>query len=199
MSNPRGVTRRRFLARTATGAGVGMAAPYLLTSAALGNEKKAPANERITLGFIGVRNMGGGHLGRFLRNRRVEVLAVCDVDRSVRKSRAQQVKEAYKNKKEINKMRSILRNYRAQARRLIAARAEQAKRERKQLLDSLFRLGLLEKGAELDDVLALTIRDVLERRIQTLVFRKKIANTLIRWIIKNKMNMHPARKTITIS
>jgi small subunit ribosomal protein S4 len=75
-------------------------------------------------------------------------------------------------------MRSILRNYRAQARKLIAARTEQAKKEKKQLLDSLFRLGLLEKGAELDDVLALTIRDVMERRLQTLVFRKKLSNTV---------------------
>ena len=96
MSKPPEMSRRRFLGRAAAGAGLGMAAPYVLTSAALGNDKKAPANSRLTLGFIGVRNMGGGHLNRFLRNRRVEVRAVCDVDRSVRKGKANQVKEAYK-------------------------------------------------------------------------------------------------------
>ncbi|MBN1344248.1 MAG: Gfo/Idh/MocA family oxidoreductase [Phycisphaerae bacterium] len=95
MSKPRGLTRRGFLARTATGAGVGFAAPYVLTGSALGNASKAPANSRVTLGFVGVRNMGGGHLNGFLKNRRVEVLAVCDVDRSVREGKAQQVKEAY--------------------------------------------------------------------------------------------------------
>jgi predicted dehydrogenase len=101
MSEPQGISRRRFLRRAATGAGFGMAAPYVLTSAALGNDKKAPANNRLALGFIGVRSMGGGHLSRFLRNRRVQVLAVCDVDRSVRKNRAQQVKEAYNLKHKI--------------------------------------------------------------------------------------------------
>ncbi|GAF83483.1 unnamed protein product, partial [marine sediment metagenome] len=89
MSKPRGITRRGFLTRTATGAGLGMAAPYVLTGDALGSATKAPANSRLTLGHIGVKNMGGGHLNRFLHNRRVECLAVCDVDRSVRKGAAQ--------------------------------------------------------------------------------------------------------------
>ena len=85
---------------------------------------------------------------------------------------------AYKNKKEINKMRSILSGYRAQARKLIAATTEQAKRERNQLMKSLYNLGLLEKEAELDDVLALTIRDVMSRRLQTIVLTKKLANSI---------------------
>ena len=85
---------------------------------------------------------------------------------------------AYKNKKEINKMRSILRGFRAQARKLIAVRTEQAKKERNQLMKSLYDLGLLEKEAELDDVLALTINDILERRLQTVVFKKNLANSV---------------------
>ena len=85
---------------------------------------------------------------------------------------------AYKNKKEINKMRSTLRRFRAQARKLIAIETKQAKKERNQLMKALYDFGLLEKEAELDDVLALTIRDVMERRLQTLVLRKKITNSI---------------------
>jgi len=85
---------------------------------------------------------------------------------------------AYKNKKEINKMRSILRGYRAQARNLITATTKQANRERNQLMKALYNIGLLEKEAELDDVLALTIRDIMGRRLQSIVLTKKLANSI---------------------
>lgn len=85
---------------------------------------------------------------------------------------------AYKNKKEINKMKSILRGYRAQARNLIAATTNQANKERNQLMKSLYNLGLLEKEAKLDDVLALTIRDIMGRRLQSVVLTKKLANSI---------------------
>jgi len=84
----------------------------------------------------------------------------------------------YKNKKEIWKMQSILRNFRAQARRLIPLTDKQAQLEKKQLLSRLYSLGLVKENAQIEDVLALTIRDILERRLQTLVFRKKMANTI---------------------
>ncbi len=98
MTQRRSLSRRGFLARTA---GVGFAAPYVLTSSALGSDEKAPANSRLTLGFIGVRNMGGNHLGRFLPNRRVEVVSVCDVDKNVRDAAAKRVKDHYNNTKEV--------------------------------------------------------------------------------------------------
>ena len=111
MSESQRISRRRFLSRTTSGIGLGMAAPYVLTGNALGNEAKAPANSRLTLGFIGVRNMGGGHLNHFLGNRRVQVLAVCDVDRAVRKGAAHRVKDRYENKHDIpdyNDFRELL-------------------------------------------------------------------------------------------
>jgi predicted dehydrogenase len=74
-----GVTRRSFLRKAAAGLGL-VAAPYIVPARALGQEGKDPANERLTMGFIGVGGMGGGHLGAMLGNRGVEVLAVCDVD-----------------------------------------------------------------------------------------------------------------------
>jgi predicted dehydrogenase len=41
---------------------------------------KAPASDRITLGFIGVGGMGSAHLNFFRTHPGVEILAVCDVD-----------------------------------------------------------------------------------------------------------------------
>ncbi|HEX32811.1 MAG TPA: 30S ribosomal protein S4 [Candidatus Aenigmarchaeota archaeon] len=82
----------------------------------------------------------------------------------------------YVRKKEIWKIQSMLRNFRGIARRLIGARGKE--REREQLINRLIRLGLVEPGATLDDVLDLTIRDLSERRLQTIVYRKKMAASL---------------------
>ena len=76
-------SRRRFLQTAAGGtaaAGLGLSMPFVVSGRALGAQGQAPANERITLGFIGVGGMGGGHLGGFLGDKQVQVLAVCDVD-----------------------------------------------------------------------------------------------------------------------
>jgi small subunit ribosomal protein S4 len=84
----------------------------------------------------------------------------------------------YKNKKELWKMDSILRKYRNQARRLIADRTEQGEKERKELLESLYRIGLLEKDAKLDNVLGLEIKNIMNRRLQTVIKRMGVANTV---------------------
>ncbi|ACS89406.1 MULTISPECIES: 30S ribosomal protein S4 [Thermococcus] len=87
-------------------------------------------------------------------------------------------KYALKNKKELWKHETQLKNFRRRARRLLAARGKQAEIERAQLLQRLARLGILPEGAHLDDVLSLTIDDILERRLQTLVFKKGLARTI---------------------
>ena len=88
-------------------------------------------------------------------------------------------KYAFKNKKELWKMKSILTNLRKQARSLIARKdTKQGKLEIKQLLDKCYRLGLLPKNSKLDDVLGLNIVDILERRLQTIVFKKNLSKTI---------------------
>jgi small subunit ribosomal protein S4 len=79
-----------------------------------------------------------------------------------------------RRKREIWKTESILRNYRRIARNLAAKRD---KEKEKILLDKLFKMGLISKDANLDDVLALTIKKLLDRRLQTLVFKKGLAST----------------------
>jgi|SRR3989344_4497703 len=80
------------------------------------------------------------------------------------------------NKKEIWKADSYAKKINIQAKRLIRDRnLPQAVKEQKQLLERLNRLGLTEGEAQLDDVLALTLKDVLNRRLQTLVHKKGLA------------------------
>ncbi len=54
--------RRDFL-KTMAGA---VAAPYLVSSSALGADGRPAASERIVVGGIGIGNMGGGDMGNFL-------------------------------------------------------------------------------------------------------------------------------------
>lgn len=75
---------------------------------------------------------------------------------------------------EIWKAETVLRKYRRLARELVALKDKEKERA---LIAKLVKIGILEKGASLDDVLGLSVEDVLERRLQTVVFRKNLANT----------------------
>jgi small subunit ribosomal protein S4 len=77
-------------------------------------------------------------------------------------------------KKEIWKAETILRKYRRFARRLAALRDKQGE---KILIGKLVDMGLLNKGAGLDDALGLTVENILERRLQTVILRKGMATT----------------------
>ena len=85
-----------------------------------------------------------------------------------------------KNKEELWRAESELRQYRREARTLIGAAGGDvgtAEREGEQFLARLKRIGVLGEADSLDDVLALEVTDILERRLQTLVYRKGFANT----------------------
>lgn len=83
-----------------------------------------------------------------------------------------------KNKKEIWKMRSFLQNAKHQAKNIVALKDNQAEREKTLLLGKLMRYGLLKENSSLDDVLGLSLKDVLERRLQTLVKKHSHAKTM---------------------
>jgi small subunit ribosomal protein S4 len=80
-------------------------------------------------------------------------------------------------KEEIWRTEAMLKNFRRQARHLLTASGLQAELEAKQLLSRLRRLGLVGEGALLDDVLGLNTENLLERRLQTLIYRKGLAQT----------------------
>lgn len=83
-----------------------------------------------------------------------------------------------KNKKEIWRVTSQLKKYKDIAKNLIASVGDQAEKEKTMLLTKLYSLGLLDSGAKLEDVLTLTSKELMERRLSTLVFRKGLARTI---------------------
>ncbi len=87
-------------------------------------------------------------------------------------------KYGLKNKKELWKAEAILRNKRKTARELLALPLEKRAERQKELIESLAKYGILKKDATLDDVLSLTVEDILERRLQTIVWRKGMARTI---------------------
>jgi len=80
-----------------------------------------------------------------------------------------------RNKRELWKSQTHLSSVRKQARTLLAATEQTRLREEKKLLDSLRRSGLVSEAATLDDILSLTVEDLLSRRLQTMVFKKGMA------------------------
>lgn len=83
-----------------------------------------------------------------------------------------------RRKYEIWKMNSLLRKFLHRAKNIIGTKTLQSEMERHQLLTRLCALGLLKKDSKVEDVLNLTLKDVMERRLQTLVCRKNIARTM---------------------
>ncbi len=91
----RPITRRRMI-QTAAAA---IAAPYFVPASALGRCGHVAPSERITLGMIGIGNMGGGHLGGVLGNDDLQVVAVCDVDAKKRENAQKRVEDQYAGRK----------------------------------------------------------------------------------------------------
>jgi len=91
-----------------------------------------------------------------------------------------------RNKRELWRHETTLSRFREIARSLLGMSTEERKKLEKQLLDRLNRLGILPETAALDDVLDLAIEDILERRLQTIVFNKGLAKSI-----------HQARQLIT--
>jgi len=83
-----------------------------------------------------------------------------------------------RNKRELWHHKTMLSKFRGIARSLLGMSAEDRKILEKQLLDRMDRLGILPKTAVLDEVLDLSLEDLLERRLQTLVFRKGLAKSI---------------------
>jgi small subunit ribosomal protein S4 len=90
------------------------------------------------------------------------------------------VKYGLKNKRELWKSQAMLDSFRSQARKLQAKLRTEDQFSQKQfqeLIKRLSRYSILGQNASLDDILSLTIDDILQRRLQTIVFRKNLART----------------------
>ena len=82
-----------------------------------------------------------------------------------------------KTKQELWKTQTELSRVRLQARSLLALRQEERKRKEPVLMQSLTKIGLVDEGSTLDDVLNLQINDLLSRRLQTITQKKLFFKT----------------------
>lgn len=83
-----------------------------------------------------------------------------------------------RNKREIWRHKTLLSKYRGIGRSLLGMSVVERRIQEKQILDKLHRLGILPDAAALDDVLDLTLENILGRRLQTLVFQRGLANSI---------------------
>ena len=91
-----------------------------------------------------------------------------------------------RNKRELRRALTELSRIRKQARQLLAAPAGIRSLEEPKLIRSLIRRGFVGEGSTLDDVLALSVENVLDRRLQTVVWKKGLA-----------VSPHHARQVVT--
>jgi small subunit ribosomal protein S4 len=83
-------------------------------------------------------------------------------------------------KEELWRAQSELRDYRREARRLLGETqgdTEAAAEAGSEFLARLKRIGVLDDEESLDDILSLDVTDILERRLQTVAYRKGVGNT----------------------
>lgn len=91
-----------------------------------------------------------------------------------------------RNKRELRRHETALSKTRGIARALLGATEEERARFEKEYLASLAKLGILSTGATVDDILDLSVKDLMERRLQTMVYRNGLAKSV-----------HQARQFVT--
>ncbi|RLG88723.1 MAG: 30S ribosomal protein S4 [Thermoprotei archaeon] len=95
-------------------------------------------------------------------------------------------KYGLRNKRELWKAQTLLRKIRNRAKSLLSLPPEVRAVQERVLVRKLYRMGILDReDATLDDILGITVENILERRLQTIVYKKGLAKT-----------MHQARQLI---
>jgi small subunit ribosomal protein S4 len=83
-----------------------------------------------------------------------------------------------RNKHELWRHETNLSKFRGISRSLTGKTSAESDKIGHDLLVKLKKKGVLHETAVIDDVLDLTIHDILERRLQTIIFRKGLARTI---------------------
>ena len=104
-----------------------------------------------------------------------------------------------RNKHELRRHKTMLSKTRGIARSIIGKTPEERVKMENELLTRLKKLGVLNETAVLDNVLDLSVEDLLERRLQTIVFRKGLARTIFQsrqLITHGHVNIENRRVTV---
>ena len=84
-----------------------------------------------------------------------------------------------RNKKELWKAETLARRLRHRARALLGLPPEARREAAKVLVEKLYRMGIIDNpNVDVDAILGITAEDILERRLQTIVYRKGLARTI---------------------
>jgi small subunit ribosomal protein S4 len=83
-----------------------------------------------------------------------------------------------RNKKELWRHKTLISKFRGIARSLLSLSGIEKEHREEELVNKLKRIGLLQESAGLDGILDLSVEDLLERRLQTAVFRQGLAKSL---------------------
>lgn len=89
------VDRRAFMKSVTAAVGGAAVAPLILSRPAWGAEARTDANDRITVGVIGMGGRGISVMGAFLAQPDTQVVAVCDVYREKREAAQARVNQTY--------------------------------------------------------------------------------------------------------
>ncbi len=110
---------------------------------------------------------------RRFKNKYISPRKLYDKNRIIEETKIKK-KYGLRRNKEIWKFRLLLRKLRHEARELIARYDEE---KEKRLFNYLRKYGLVGENPTLEDVLNLNIEDLLDRRLQTVVYKKGFART----------------------
>jgi len=83
-----------------------------------------------------------------------------------------------RNKRELWKIHTELSTLRRRARELLSLGAEERAVREAEMISKLHKRGLVQENSRLEDVLTLSVEDLLERRLQTYIFRRGMAQSL---------------------
>src|SRR4030067_2916959 len=97
-----------------------------------------------------------------------------------------------RNKRELWRTRTRLSTLRRRARELLAMTSIERDKPEKEMISKLYKMGLVQSNGTLDDILTLSIEDLLERRLQTYIFRKGMVKSL--WQARQFLAHGPLKK-----
>lgn len=112
-----GITRRQLLRSGSMALAAGLGMPYIIRAAAMGRAGRPAPSQRIVMAAIGTGSQGTGNLNVFLGFPEVQVVAVCDVDRSHSAQAKRLVDQMYGNQdcRTYTDYRQLLANERLDA------------------------------------------------------------------------------------
>ena len=84
----------------------------------------------------------------------------------------------FKNKVELWKLNSKLRNFKSQVKKLIPKKDEASQKQKQELIKRLQNMNLIGENAVAENILEVTMIDMCERRLQTIVFKKGLGKSI---------------------